>query len=157
MWPDIRRYSASFDSAVLTGVDAGGFPFSIRCTPQFDDQQQVIRLEPVAGIPITAGQAGMLFHKHNEQLWDLKMFLVLGRLEQTDQTWVFRPERLLPGGGMNAWQDLLALWRMRKTAHHYLAKRGLARPGIPWERIRSFYPAKAGFSARTVSQETPER
>lgn len=143
MWSDLRTYSTRFSSAVLTGFDSKGYPFSVRCTPTFDDEQQVLRVVPVAGAAIEPGKAGLLFHQHNEQLWNLKMFQVLGQLTHDGTGWIFTPERLIPGSGLNSWNDLQAMSRMRQAAKQYLAKRGLKRPLIPWARIRSFYPVRS--------------
>lgn len=140
MWSDLRKHTANFATAVLTGLDAEGYPFSVRCAPIFDDEAQVVRLDSLVGARFKAGQANVLFHQHNEQLWDLKMIQVLGVLERAGENWVFRPTRLLLGGGISPWHDLMMIVRGRRTAREYLAKRGLTRPRIPWDRIRSFYP-----------------
>lgn len=142
MWPDFRKRSAGFKSAVLTGRDAEGYPFSVRCSPSFDDARQVVRIAQVAGAKIAPGPANILFHSHDEQLWDLKMVQVLGALEQSGEAWVFRPERLV-GGGDGPWQAVQMITSSRRSAREYLAKRGLERPRLSWERIRSLYPPKS--------------
>lgn len=155
MWPNIRKHTAPFASAVLTGLDAEGYPFSVRCIPTFDDNEQVLRIAPAAGEHVTAGQASLLFHSHNDQLWDLQIVQVLGTLEARGEAWAFRPERLLGDGG-SAWKAIQMIVGARRTTRRYLAKRGLARPRIPWDRIRSLYPpktqataAKPGIAAQT--------
>lgn len=141
MWNDLGKYSVQFASAVLTGVDAEGYPYSIRCTPEFDDDKQVVRLTLPAAAAILPGRAGLLYHQHNEQLWNLKSFLVRGRIEHDAQGWVFYPEQLILGGGLHSpLRDVAALFRMRRVAKQYLRKRGLARPRIPWEAIKALYP-----------------
>ena len=149
MWPDFRKHSAGFKTAVLTGRDAEGYPFSVRCVPSFDDARQVVRIAPVAGAEIAPGPANLLFHSHDEQLWDLKMVQVLGTLDQSGEEWVFRPERLV-GGGNSLWQAVQMIAASRRSAREYLAKRGLPRPRISWDRIRSLYPPKA--SAATAKR-----
>lgn len=139
MWRDIRKNSASFSSAVVSGVDAGGYPCSVRCVPMFDDQDQVIRIALVDGAPHVEGPANLLFHKHNDQLWDMKIIQVLGTLEHSADGWVFRPLRLIPDMGMNAWNGVKTVLHARRTVRQYLAKRGRPYPRIPWDRIRSFY------------------
>ena len=141
MWSNLRKYSVQFESAVLTGMDANGYPYSIRCTPQFDDDKQVMRLAMATGADIMPGRAGMLYHQHNEQLWNLKSFLVRGRIEQDTQGWVLYPEQLILGGGLgNPLRDAAVIFRLRRAAKHYLQKRGLERPRIPWEAIKALYP-----------------
>lgn len=139
MWPKLRRYTAGFASAVLTGKDTEGYPFSVRCVPVFDDQQQIIQLAPVAGATMNTGQANLLFHSHNEELWDLQIISVLGALEYAGEAWVFHPERLI-GDGQGVWHAIQMIVGARRSARRYLAKRGLARPCIPWDRFRSLYP-----------------
>jgi hypothetical protein len=143
MWPNIRKSSALFTSAVITGLDAEGYPFSIRCVPVLDDTQQVIRIAAPTGASIQPGQVSLLFHQHDQQLWNLKMFQVLGRLELSAEEWVLRPERTIPSGEQSIWQDLMMIVDARRAAKQYLVKRGLARPRIPWDRIRSFYPEES--------------
>lgn len=140
MWHDLLKYSAQFKSAVLTGLDAAGYPYSIRCTPAFDQGRQVIRVRSASGAALEPGPAGLLFHRHNEQLWDLKMFLVRGRLEQAGQDWLFYPEQLIHGGGLRPLQAVATIFTMRRAAKMYLARRGLARPRIPWQDIKALYP-----------------
>ncbi len=141
MWDEIRKYSGKFAGAVLTGVDADGYPFSVRCVPQFDDRARVIRVTMATGAAIQPGRAGLLYHQHNEQLWNLRMFLVRGCVERDDQGWIFYPEQLIPGSGLRPAHDMLAIVRVRRAAKRYLQKRGLARPKIPWADIKALYPS----------------
>jgi hypothetical protein len=97
MWNDIVKHQGKFSNAVLTGLDAGGYPFSVRCTSQIDESNQVLKIMlPEQGL-IRPGPAGLLYHSHNAKLWDLLVMQVLGRLEQAEQSWVFHPERFIPG------------------------------------------------------------
>jgi hypothetical protein len=79
MWGEIIEHLADFPSAVLTGVDAEGYPFSIRCRPEPDGDTQVmwIRL-PANNTPIQPGPASLLYHKHDENLWNQKASLYVG-------------------------------------------------------------------------------
>jgi hypothetical protein len=138
MWRELATNLARFESAVLTGTDADGYPFSVRCKPQLDREQQVLRIELSDDVPIQPGAAGLLCHSHNESLWNLKSFLVRGRLEREAEEWVFRPAKLIPGMGFGGpVGELKSLLRMRRTAGKYLERRKLARPRIPWDEIRT--------------------
>jgi hypothetical protein len=141
MWNDLLKYSAQFKSAVLTGLDADGYPYSIRCFPAINESRQLIRVAPANGAAIEPGRAGLLFHRHNEQLWDLKIFQVRGRLEQDSQGWLFYPEQLIHGSGLrHPLHAVATIFNMRRAAKMYLAKRGLPRPRIPWQDIKALYP-----------------
>ena len=58
MWTELVRYHALFDSAVLTGRDAAGYPFSVRCSPRLDAATQTLRLALPAGTAAGAGADG---------------------------------------------------------------------------------------------------
>ena len=138
MWSEIVSNLAKFSSAVLSGTDAQGYPFSIRCTPEVDQAGQVLRLNLSASVPIQPGPASLLCHSHDELLWKLKSFLVRGRLEQDDRGWVLRPEKFIPGGGVGGpLGEMQAMIRTRAIANRYLEKRGLPRPKVPWDEIKA--------------------
>jgi hypothetical protein len=139
MWAEIRRYLPRFSSSVLTGVDGDGYPVSIRCAPELDDAEQVLRLSLPAWTRISQGPASLLCHGHNDLLWDLHSFMVRGTLEPAGgETWVFRPSRLVPGVGMGGLAGMarFALAK-RRAARRYLERRGLARPRIDWAQLKA--------------------
>jgi hypothetical protein len=101
MWPEIREHLYQFDSAVLTGLDAGGYPFSVRCRPYPDKSgAEVLRVALPADTPIRPGPASLLCHRHDENLWNLKSFLVRGSLGHDVGGWNFEPIRFFPGVGI---------------------------------------------------------
>ena len=133
MWHKITNNMKKFTSAVLTGTDVNGYPFSIRCRPESNPARQTLRLTLPDASPIQPGPAGLLYHSHDELLWNLKSFLVRGRLEREENEWVFYPDKFIPGGGIGGPLDnLKSVFRMRATASNYLKKRALPRPQIPW-------------------------
>jgi len=138
MWDDIKKYLPDFESAVLTGVDAEGYPFSVRCQPEADDAAQVLRVQLPAGIPLQPGPAGLLCHRHDENLWKLRSFLVRGTLSQDEKGWKFQPLRFIPGAGIGGLPATVRFFTgSRRNASRYLKKRGLARPRIPWDDINA--------------------
>lgn len=140
MWPKLRRTLALFPTVVLSWVDAEGYPLSVRIAPQPIDGAAVLRVSPPAGLELRAGPASVLGHAHDEQTWHLKSFLSRGRLEQDEAGWVFRPLTFIPGAGVGSPLDQLKpLLRLRPTAQRYLRRRGLARPGIPWGKLKRSY------------------
>src|SRR6266496_6760483 len=133
MWPEIIARLPRFASAVLSGLDGGGDPVSVRCQPILDHQAQVLRVEVPDGLGMVPGPAGLLCHCHDEQLWGLESFLLRGSLERTGHDWVFHPHRLVRGMDTTPVSNLRLLRDGRRTAGRYLATRGLRRPTIPWD------------------------
>ena len=136
MWDDITNHLPDFESAVITGVDADGYPFSVRCWPYPDDAARVLRVQ--VGTLIQPGPASLLCHKHDENLWNLKSFLVRGVLGRDERGWSFEPLQFIPGAGIGGLPAMARFFiGSRRNARRYLKKRGLARPSIPWEDINA--------------------
>jgi hypothetical protein len=139
MWTEINRYLPKFKSAVLSGLDANGRPFSLRCWSQPNDVGE-LRLELPAYIPLEAGSASLLCHSHDERLWNLLSFVLRGRLEKEGQAWVFRPEQFIPGAGIGGLLSYVRFLRDgRRTTRRYLQKRGLTRPRVPWQEMQDIF------------------
>lgn len=134
MWPEIKKYFPQFSSVVVTGVDGDGYPYSARCGARIDEAAGKIHLDLRGDHPLAAGPASLLCHQMNEELWDLKGLLVRGALERDGAGWVFRPTKFVPGAGLGGLMK--PFLEARRVAAEYLAKRGLSRPVIPWDRIR---------------------
>jgi hypothetical protein len=147
MWDKLVKYLPGFSSAVVTGTDPEGYPFSVRCMPQVDHARQVLHIRLPKDVPIQPGPAGLLWHSHNERLWNLKAFLVRGRLEQEAAGWAFHPQQFIQRGG-HLLADVRAFMNARRAARQYLEKRGLPRPVIPWKAIEALRAeAKKGDKA----------
>jgi len=82
MWDEILRHLPDLESAVLTGIDAEGYPYSVRCRPQPDARAPRVQLPPYG--PVRPGFASLLCRSHDENLWNLKSFLVRGILARED-------------------------------------------------------------------------
>ena len=140
MWDELVKQLGDFASAVLTGADASGYPFSIRCRPEPDAVAQALRVRVPEYANIQAGPAGLLCHKHDEALWNLKSFVVRGSLEQDAQGWLFRPQQFIPGAGIGGLIGMVKFLKDgRRCARQYLDKRGLARPSIEWDQIHAVW------------------
>lgn len=132
MWDKLKQHVSTFGSAVLTARDADGYPVSVRTPLRVDDTRRELYVTVAPGVEPEPGPASLLFHHHNEQLWELQIVFVRGELAQTSGGWVFRPQPLSPSP--NALRFIL---NCRKTARAYLRKRGWERPSIPWERLQA--------------------
>lgn len=133
MWPEIAKNLAAFETGVLNATDPDGYPYSVRCRPRQDPSAGVLRLDLAGMDEIQPGPASLLFHSHDEKLWNQKVFLLLGELEGVGDSRVFRPER--PVGGMGLTNAARMLIGIRRSTTAYLKKRGLPRPRIPWDEI----------------------
>ncbi len=141
MWDDIEKHLGDFPNAVLTVVDDAGYPLSVRCTPEPDNSNHVIRIKLPSYSIITFGSASLLCHKHDELLWNPKSFLITGSLEKDEIGCKLVPRRFIPGMGIgNFFLALIQMTRNgRRTAKRYLEKRGLSRPKVPWKDIQDWY------------------
>ena len=144
MWADIVKRLPRFASAVLTGLDRSGDPVSPRCQPTLDHQAQVLRVVVPDGLEMVPGPAGLLCHQHDDQLWELKSFLLRGSLERASQEWVFRPRQFVSGMDTTPLSNLRLLRAGRRTAKRYLAARGLPRPTIPWDHYAQLKDQASG-------------
>jgi len=138
MWAEIEKYLPLFESAVLNAGDGEGCPYSIRCRPELDRPAEILRLDLAEGTNVQAGPASLLFHSHDEKLWNQKIFLLRGRLEAAGDGHVFRPEKFVPsigtGGPLGTMHMILGV---RKASATYLNRRNLVRPSIPWAEIEA--------------------
>ncbi|MDQ4075219.1 MAG: hypothetical protein M3220_03115 [Chloroflexota bacterium] len=138
MWYEIEKHLPHFETAVLTGVDALGYPVSIRCHPRADARARKVHVRVPKGVEIQPGPAGLLCHRHDERLWKLKSFIVRGVLERDSKGWFLRPQQFVPGMGIGGPMSWVRFVRNgRQTAKHYLEARGLPRPQIPWQEVNA--------------------
>ena len=141
MWAEYTKILSTFESAVLTGFDSSGYPLSMRCHPQAVAHEQVLTVAIPATVDLQSGPACLLVHAHNEQLWDLRSYLVRGRLERQGESAQLLVEKLTPGAGMGGPLAVITLIRnARRTANNYLQKRNLPRPTVPWEKLAACKP-----------------
>ena len=133
---DVARHLRDYDSAVITGVDAEGYPFSIRCTPRPDPAAPLLRVQVPEHSGIQPGPASLLCHKHDDQLWNQRSFAVRGTLSKDAAGWTFHPQHFIPGAAGDLWSLINFVRGARRAAKRYLAQRGLRRPKIPWKQIQ---------------------
>jgi hypothetical protein len=153
VWAKITKFLYQFESAVLSGLDDVGYPFSVRCRPYPDASgAEVLRVRLPADAPLRPGPASLLCHSHDENLWKLKSFLVRGVLVRDDGGWSFEPGQFIPGAGIGGLPAMIRFFTSsRRNAERYLKKRGLARPRIPWDEIKEAKKEVFTPSAKTRS------
>jgi hypothetical protein len=139
MWAEITGHLYQFESAVLSGLDEEGYPFSVRCRPYPDSSgAEALKIWLPPGTPVRPGPASLLCHSHDENLWNLKSFLVRGVLVKDAGGWSFEPGKFIPGMGIGGLPAMIRFFiSSRRKARRYLEERNLARPGIPWDEINA--------------------
>lgn len=152
MRDEILKYSPKFESAVLTGLDAEGYPFSVRCRLRLDEEARVFRAQLPECVSIRPGHASLLCHEHDENLWNLRSFLVRGDLRRDGAEWSFYPERFVPGVAVGGATGMVRfVIGSRRATNRYLRKRGLSRPVVPWREINAIKNrAKESGRARSL-------
>jgi hypothetical protein len=134
VWAEAAKWLSKFDEAVLTGVDAEGYPVSIRANPRdYDAATGTLPVSFPAALPVVEGPANVLAHSHDEKLWHLNMIQIKGRLESRDGGWVFHSTNF------NAPSKLAFVQFVRNNstaAQKYLDKRGLKRPPVNWSAVK---------------------
>ena len=106
MWDEILRHLPQTPTAVLSGLNPEGYPYSVRCRLVPEPSVGLLRLDLARDTALRSGRASLLCHSHDELLSNQKILVVA---------------RFVIG--------------VRRNTTAYLRKRGLARPRIPWEEI----------------------
>ncbi|WP_203822725.1 hypothetical protein, partial [Paractinoplanes ferrugineus] len=129
---------ADYESVVLIGTDADGAPVLVRTSVTAEPGGY--RVDVPADVPVVAGPAGLLVHRHDDQLWNLHNANVRGHLAADGRGWLLRPERLVEPGQKHRSSvlDPIRISRgCQATTRRYLEHRGLTRPAVPWDAYRA--------------------
>lgn len=138
VWASLARHSRPFESAVLTIVGGDGYPTSVRCRPKVRAESKRIEVQLPDWIETSEGAASLLFHRHDNNLFKMKDFLLRGRLEQQEDEWMFVPVAMIPGIlGLGPRPAIRNFLRWRRNTRRYFQRRGVARPRVPWGRIKA--------------------
>jgi hypothetical protein len=103
-------------TAVLSWVGPDGFPLSVRLPVEVDHQARrvVLGAEP-AGLPLAAGRASLVAHRHEPEFKWQENFQVRGDLVNEAGRWSLIPHRLI--GGLEVPKGALARNRVIFSAH----------------------------------------
>lgn len=142
MWAEAAKWLRKYNDAVLTALDADGYPVSLRISHEAYDAATG---ELVADIPeelhAAEGPANLLCHYHDEKMWNISAVQIKGRICQRDGRWVFVSTRF------DAPSKLAMLYfirNARNSGQKYLDKRGLSRPEVDWVAIKEAQRRAAG-------------
>lgn len=134
MWTEAAQWLGKFDEAVLTALDADGYPVSIRIDPRnYDATTGTLPATFPSALRATAGPANLMSHSHDEKMWHLNAIQIKGRLESRDGGWVFQSTNFDAPSKL-AFIQFLA--NTRTGGQKYLDKRGLPHPAINWAAIK---------------------
>ena len=134
MWTEAAKWLGKFDGAVLTSVDADGYPVSIRViSREYDAATGTLAVAFPPAFHVVEGPANLLAHSHDEKLWKLNMIQIKGRLESRDGRWVFQSTKFDVPSKLAFVQFLRG---NSASAQKYLDKRGLQRPPIDWAAVK---------------------
>lgn len=138
MWQLAAESLSRFPEVVVTALNVEGYPVSVRQrAPNYDAGTGEMPLLIPASITPVAGPANVLAHYHDENLDNLRIVRIKGRLERRPGEWIFISTAFVPpspGGIKSLWQMAKA---MRRSSRRYLAARKMAPPKVDWTVIRN--------------------
>ena len=138
MWHLAAESLSRFPDVIFTALSNEEYPVSVRQRSRRCDartgEMPVLIAPSVAMVP---GPANVLAHYHDENLSNLQMVQIKGRLDKRHDDWIFVSTAFTPpprGKLKSLWQMAKA---MRRTSRRYLATRGLERPRVNWAALKS--------------------
>jgi hypothetical protein len=127
---EAAKWLGKFDEAVLTVLDADGYPASVRVdTRTYHAATGRLPAALPDELPAVEGPANLLCHYHDEKMWKLKAIQVKGRLEKRNGEWDFVTTAFNPPSKLAV---VAFLKGTRTAAQKYLDRRGLKRPEVNW-------------------------
>ncbi|MEV0637747.1 pyridoxamine 5'-phosphate oxidase family protein [Streptomyces sp. NPDC050619] len=138
---------AGFPTAVLGARDAHGAPLLMRTRTVARPDGFLV--EPAADCDVVPGPATLLVHRHDDRLADLYNALVRGELRQSDDgDWLLVPHRVIELSGDGSPRGQVRLLRtVRRTTKAYLRGRGLPRPRVDWQALKTLAAVPASQAA----------
>ncbi|MFG2651383.1 hypothetical protein [Streptomyces sp. NPDC048436] len=132
----LAHFGAQAATPLLSFLDEGGDPVSLRCLAQWTREAFLITsVLPAPGSLSRAVSASLLWHQHDEQLADQRSMMLPGILEPTTQAagTVFRLTGRPVLMGLEP-VDVDALFRsFDRASDAYLARRSQEPPHVDWE------------------------
>jgi len=151
MWHQAADSIGRFPEVIFTALSFDGYPVSVRQrSPRYDAETGEMRVRIPASVAVAPGPANLLAHYHDENLWNLTMIRIKGRVERRSKDWVFISTEFTPTPRGRLKPRWLMAKAMRRASRRYLATRDLKRPEVDWATIKSL-PHQAEL-ARTKSR-----
>lgn len=147
MWNKrLAALTCEYSTAVLSIVDADGYPVSVRCLARLDPARQVFTFPtPPAQAMSWRGKACLLFHQFNERLEGLRQLVILGELVCEEGVFTLQVSKFVTANGRQNTDrmphasspiHMLQFFLLgRRKARAYLARRGTPWPPVPYEEI----------------------
>lgn len=152
----------TYKSAVLSSVEADGYPASVRCQIHVDkNRHAVIISDPPTLAKNWRGRACLLLHEHDTTLEALRQMVLLGELKDEDSILTFYIEKFVTTNGRTDSDKmphasspihLLKFFFLgRRNARAYITKRGKPWPPIPYSEITRLMAEEEMRDAQTNS------
>lgn len=147
MWNNrLAALANEYPTAVLSIMDASGYPLSVRCTVRLDAARQAaIITDAPAQVAAWQGKACLLFHQFNERMEGLRQFVILGELVREEGLPALLVSKFVTSTGRQdtdriphastPWQMAQFFWLGWHNARSYVAKRGAPWPPIAFDAI----------------------
>jgi hypothetical protein len=134
VWAEAAKALNKYDEAVLTVLDADGYPASARVDPHsYDGTSGELQASLPDTLNAAAGPANLMCHYHDEKMWNIRSVAVKGRLERRSETWVFVSTSFTPPSKLAVVSFIKGA---RTSGQKYLDRRGLERPQLDWAAIK---------------------
>lgn len=155
MWNNnLGKRIPTYSTAVLSVVEANGYPMSIRCQVSADAAHHLVRIvHPSTLVQGWRGRACLLFHEHDARLESLRQMVVLGKLQDEGGSLIFMVETFVTANGSSRsdrmphasspFQMFRFFWLGWCRTRAYLATRGEPWPAIPYETIARLVDAES--------------
>jgi hypothetical protein len=137
VWQRAAEALSRFPEVVVTAMNRDGYPVSVRqASSRYDAETGELPVWIPASVAVMPGPANVLAHHHDENLSDLQMVQIKGRLEKRHCQWVFVSSVFTPRPSGRLRSMLAMAKTMRRSSRRYLATRGLPPPKVNWTAIR---------------------
>jgi hypothetical protein len=139
LYDDLAAILEEYPSAVISLVGDDGYPLSLRCNLILNHADAIFNIQLPANLPLADGEASLLCHSHNEQLFDLRSVTIEGRLEKTGDMWQFHATKMTQVMGRSKFLEFIqdVIIKPRRNTKKYLRKANLPRPKISWARLKA--------------------
>ena len=138
MWHLAAETLSRFPEVIVTAVSRDGYPISVRQTsPRYDAETGEMSIRIPESVAVMPGRSNVLARYHDENLSDLRMAQIKGRLEMRHGDWIFVSTAFTPPARGRLKSMRAMAKAMRRSSGRYLATRGLRRPKVNWAALRS--------------------